>query len=123
MPKRKSHTTLLPWMSAKPDGKERRFLQVGNSLLLSKRFQALGTGPRMLYLCMAMESGGRRAFRLPRQAAGKYGIPSSSLRRYVRQLAAAGFLTVRSNRNLRIPNDYAFCTDWRREEGPSPGNM
>lgn len=119
MSRRKSGGTMLPWMSAKPDCKERRFLQVGNSLLLSKKFQALGPGPRMLYLCMAMESGGRRTFLLPRSAAKKYGVPSTSLRRYIRQLADGGFVKVTSYKNLRKPNVYEFTSAWRTD-GPSP---
>ena len=113
MSRRKSGGTMLPWMSAKADGREKRFLQVGNSLLLSKKFQSLGTGARLLYLCMAMESGGRRTFLLPRMAAKKYGVPSTSLRRYISQLADGGFIKVSSNKNLRKPNVYAFSSAWR----------
>lgn len=113
MSRRKSGGTMLPWMSAKADGREKRFLQVGNSLLLSKRFQALGTGARLLYLCMAMESGGRRTVLLPQTAAKKYGVPSTSLRRYISQLADGGFIKVSSNKNLRKPNVYAFSSAWR----------
>lgn len=110
---------MLPWMSAKADGREKRFLQVGNSLLLSKKFQSLGTGARLLYLCMAMESGGRRTFLLPRTAAKKYGVPSTSLRRYIKQLADGGFIKVSSNKNLRKPNVYEFSSAWRTDD-PSP---
>ena len=119
MSRRKSGGTMLPWMSAKADGREKRFLQVGNSLLLSKKFQSLGTGARLLYLCMAMESGGRRTFLLPRTAAKKYGVPSTSLRRYIKQLADGGFIKVTSNKNLRKPNVYEFSSAWRTDD-PSP---
>lgn len=119
MSRRKSGGTMLPWMSAKADGREKRFLQVGNSLLLSKKFQSLGTGARLLYLCMAMESGGRRTFLLPRTAAKKYGVPSTSLRRYIKQLADGGFIKVSSNKNLRKPNVYEFSSAWRTDD-PSP---
>ena len=46
---------------------KKRFIQVGNSLLLSKQFHALSTGSRFLYFCMAMESGGRKNFILPQK--------------------------------------------------------
>ena len=62
MSKRKHGPTIVPALSAKVDNKEKRFIQVGNSLLLSKQFHALGTGSRFLYFCMAMESGGRKNF-------------------------------------------------------------
>lgn len=119
MSRRKSGGTMLPWMSAKADGREKRFLQVGNSLLLSKKFQSLGTGARLLYLCMAMESGGRHTFLLPRTAAKKYGVPSTSLRRYIKQLADGGFIKVTSCKNLRKPNVYEFSSAWRTDD-PSP---
>ena len=60
--KRKHGPTIVPALSAKVDNKEKRFIQVGNSLLLSKQFHALSTGSRFLYFCMAMESGGREEF-------------------------------------------------------------
>lgn len=106
-------STISPWLSARDDNREGRFIQVGNSLLLSKKFQLLGAGARFLYFCMAMESGGRREFLFPEAAAKKYGIPSSSFRRYLRELETKGFLTIRSMKNLRQPNRYAFSYDWK----------
>ena len=41
MSKRKHGPTIVPALSAKVDNKEKRFIQVGNSLLLSKQFHAL----------------------------------------------------------------------------------
>ncbi len=69
MSKRKHGPTIVPPLSANVDNKEKRFIQVGNSLLLSKQFHALSTGSRFLYLCMAMESGGRKDFILPQKDA------------------------------------------------------
>lgn len=57
MSKRKHGPTIVPALSAKVDNKEKRFIQVGNSLLLSKQFHALSTGSRFLYFRMAMGSG------------------------------------------------------------------
>ena len=101
-------TALLPWLSAKPDGKDRRFIQVGNSLLLSKRFQSLSAGARWLYLSMAMESGGRREFIFPLSSAKKYGISSTCLRRQIAELKASGLLQVDCMRCIREPNVYRF---------------
>lgn len=67
--KRKHGPTIVPALSAKVDNKEKRFIQVGNSLLRSKQFHALSTGSRFLYFCMAMESGGRKNFILPQKDA------------------------------------------------------
>ena len=69
MSKRKHGPTIVPPLSANVDNKEKRFIQVGNSLLLSKQFHALSTGSRFLYFCMAMESGGRKNLILPQKDA------------------------------------------------------
>ena len=115
---KKVKTGLVPWLSAKADGREKRFIQVGNTLLLSQKFQSLGAGARQLYFCMAMESGGRRQFIFPQSAAKKYGITPSSLRRHVKELEDAGFLIVHSLQNLRLPNEYEFSLRWK--ESPLP---
>ena len=105
---------LSPWLSAKGDCREGRFIQVGNSLLLSTRFQVLSAGAKHLYLCMAMEAGGRRSFKLPHSAAAKkYGVPSRSFDRYVAELVSAGFIKKDSGKTTRTPNEYLFLLDWK----------
>lgn len=121
MSKYRSRPTIVPWLSAKPDAREKRFIQVGNTLLLSCKFQELGAGARYLYLCMAMESGGRTAFILPQAAAKKYGISPSSLRRYINELESKKFIEVHSMKNLRKPNQYRFSFEWKAPSfHPSP---
>lgn len=83
MSKRKHGPTIVPALSAKVDNKEKRFIQVGNSLLLSKQFHALSTGSRFLYFRMAMESGvyGDNVFEkcgINRDGAGEVGKPRYS---------------------------------------------
>ena len=73
--KYKSKVELVPWMSASPDNVEKRFIQVGNSLLFNKEFQSLGAGSQMLYLCMSMESAGKRRFIFPQAAAKSIRSP------------------------------------------------
>ncbi len=109
---------ILPWLSARADRSEGRFLQIGNSLLLSKAFQNLSAGAQMLYVNMAMESGGRRDFIFPRSAAKKYGVSPRSLLRYIDELAGAGFIEKASMANLRQPNEYRFSFIWKEEKPP-----
>ncbi len=109
---------IRPWLSARADCSEGRFLQIGNSLMLSKPFQALSPGAQMLYLCMALESGGRREFIFPRTAAKKYGVKHRSLLRYIDELSDAGFIDKTSLRNLRQPNEYSFSFRWKEERPP-----
>ena len=104
---------IRPWLSARADNREGRFLQIGNSLLLSDRYQALSAGAKSLYLAMAMESGGRKYFVFPQSAAHKYGMPDTSFWRYVAELEKAGFIERQSNKNTRTANDYCFCLRWK----------
>lgn len=97
---------------------KKRFIQVGNSLLLSKQFHALSTGSRFLYFCMAMESGGRKNFILPQKDAKKYGIAPSSLRKHINELEAARFIRVYSGKPTREPNRYEFCLSWKLPPSP-----
>ena len=67
MGRRKSarNVEIRPWLSAKADGKEGRFIQIGNSFLLEFRkepLNKLSLGARWMYLCMTMESAGHRDF-------------------------------------------------------------
>ena len=117
--RRKAGATLRPWLTARVDCDEKRFIQLGNTLLLSYRFQRLSHGARYCYLCMTMEAGPRREFRLPRSAAKKYGIPHSSLCRYIRELEAGGWIEVRSMKALRKPNEYRFALTWKGIYPPS----
>ena len=121
MPKYKSKPTIVPWLSAKLDNREKRFIQVGDSLLFSKAFLELHVGARYLYFCMAMESGGKRNFQLPTAAAQKYGIKPSSFWTYVRELEDKRFIVSRSNKHLRQPNDYSFSDGWKTIS-PAPIN-
>ena len=79
--RKRSSRTVLPWLTARSDGKEGRFIQVGNSLLLDKRVQKLSGNALRLYLCMAMESGGKRHFLFPQAVGKKYGVPLFDLKR------------------------------------------
>ena len=113
-PKAAVNCKILPWLSARTDGKEKRFLQVGNSLLLSDQMQHLKHGARYLYLCMALEAGGKREFTFPASAAKKYGIHENSFDRYKEQLISAGFIRIKaSGRLTREKNIYEFRFDWK----------
>lgn len=109
----KKHRPLSPWLSAKSDNQELRFVQVGNSLLFSKAYQSLSAGARHLYICMAMECGGRSTFRFPLGAAPKYGIAGTSFRRYIVELEQHGFIVRESMQNLRKANIYHFSGEWK----------
>lgn len=118
MSRKKRQHSLSPWLSEREDGCEKRFIQVGNTLLLSKAFQRLKPGARQLYLCMAMEAGGRRDFLFPQAAAKKYGFAPRTFWEYVRELEEHRFILCRSMRNLRRPNEYRFSFVWKGVRSP-----
>ena len=115
MSRKKHGDTIKPWLSARSDCKEGRFIQCGNSLLLSPKYHQLTAGAQMLYLCMCMESGGRKDFVFPLSAAKKYGISKNSLTRHIAELKKLGFIEVQSMKNLRLPNEYSFSFFWKQE--------
>lgn len=124
MPRRRSGATLLPWLSAQQDGKERRFLQVGNTLLLDKRFHALSSGARYLFLCMAMEAGGKRSVSFSRGVtARKYGISKNSFTRHCSELEASGFIRrIECGDFLQFsPAVYEFSHEWKAKPAPQDG--
>ncbi len=120
MPRKKAagNCSILPWLSGKGDNKEGRFVQVGNSLLLSRDFQTLTAGARWLYLCMTMEAGGKREFAFSHSAAKKYGIPGSSFDRQIQELKEAGFVEVvpDEDRAQFAPNRFRFCFGWKMQK-------
>lgn len=88
---------LKPWLTNKAPGSKTngRFIQVGNSLLMNKRFQTLSTGAKYLYFCMAMEAGAKNDFAFSKGvAARKYGIAMTSFERHRRELENAGFISL-----------------------------
>ena len=108
------HCEIKGWLSARADCKEGRFLQLGNSLLLSKDFQRLKLTTQHCYICMALEAGGQKCFKFPLSAAKKYNISSSTLRRCTEELEKEGFIKIESNANIRKANQYEFIFDWKQ---------
>ena len=107
MPRHKSarNCSIPDWMSARPDNSEGRFIQVGNSLLLSRKFGELKASSQILYICMAMEAGGKREFTFPESAAKKYHFSTATFRRSLAEL---------------IEHDVLQYTSMEREIGKTP---
>ncbi len=117
-PKSAKNCVIQPWLSEKTDCREGRFIQVGNSLLLSKTFQALNGTAQNLYFCMCMESGGKRDVKFTHSQAKKYGISSTSFERAVKELQEKHFIElVRDGSGYRpqyAPNVYRFVFEWKK---------
>lgn len=123
MARKNNNGQLLPWMSARLDCKEKRFLQVGNSLFFSPAFQQLNAGCQMLYLCMAIEAGGKREVTFSQKTARKYGIPKSSFDRQIKELRKVGFveISVEGNPWQFKPSVYRFSFTWKQNAQPQNG--
>ena len=120
MSRRKSakNVPIPGWLSANLDCKEGRFIQVGNSLLLSEDFQALKPTTQNLYLCLAMESGGRPVVKLSHSAAlRKYGMPHTTYDRAVKELVAKGFIERVNDEEYSQfrTNEFRFSTVWKQK--------
>ncbi|MFR8916395.1 MAG: hypothetical protein ACLVGP_02540 [Oscillospiraceae bacterium] len=123
-------SNLKPWLTDKAPGSKTngRFIQVGNSLLMNKQFQALSTGAKYLYFCMAMEAGAQNDFAFPKGvAARKYGIATTSFERHRRELESAGFICILNSPSDSEPkaqfaaNRFRFSFEkWR--DGTTPRN-
>ncbi|MCD7761994.1 MAG: hypothetical protein LUI14_02130 [Lachnospiraceae bacterium] len=127
MPSRKSakDCQILPWLSAKKDCKEGRFLQIGNSLMLSENFQKLSVGARWVYLALCMESGGKRTVKFPHSAAKKFGISPRSYDRQIKELLDAKFIEPATVSKYQ-GNQFYFSLEWkgvRQSDAPTPQNL
>lgn len=108
-------TPILWYLSANTNSREGRYIQVGNSLLLSKKFQELSRDARYLYQCLAMEAGGKSAVEFPEKAFTKYGIPVRTGRRLIEELVRKGFIARNSGWTTREPNIYTFLP-WKSDQ-------
>lgn len=105
---------ILPWQSARPDCKEKRFMQTGYPLMLSDPIRELSHGAFRLYMAMMSEAGSKREFTFPASTAERYGIPRSSFDRFKIELIRAGFIRIKeSGRLTREKNVYEFVFDWK----------
>lgn len=96
---------------------EGRFIQIGNSLLLSKKYQALSGKTQSLYFALAMEAGGKPIVELSHGAAErKYGIVRSTYDRAIKELVATGFFeqVIGEDRSQFATNVFRFSLAWKK---------
>ena len=116
MENKKGRVPIIPWLSARYDHAEKRFIQVGNTLIMSKEWQELSAGARLLYLSMAMEAAGLQQFVFPLAVAKKHGFCAGSFRRYIPELIEHGFIElVKSGKETRTKNVYCFAFGWKKK--------
>ena len=113
--KQKPIADIKPWLSAEKNCVEGRFIQVGNSLMLSKPIQVLTANARWLMICMAMESGRSRRFVFTHSTAEKYGLSASTFDEAKKQLLQIGYIKIVNNEdyNQYKANEFEFISDWK----------
>ncbi len=119
MPRRKvaKNIELKPWLSGNRDSRDGRFIQIGNSLLLSKTFNKLSGNAIKTYFALCMESGGKPTASLSRASAEKkYGINEATFERSIKALIAAGFIACDFDDNPHKfkANVYRFQMGWKQ---------
>lgn len=106
---------ITPWLSANRDGSEGRFIQLGNSFLDAELVQKLSGNAFRLYLCMVMESNGKRDFTFTRSTAKNYGLAETSFENAKKELENEGFIRrIYSLENSRTARGtYTFSLEWK----------
>lgn len=123
MSRGKKSDTIKPWLSARGDCKEGRFIQTGNSFVLSAAVHELTDGAKWTYQCMCMESGGKRTFTFSEADAKKYGIKPRSLRNHIAKLIEHKFITAARLGHAGQKNQYTFSLEWKLSERPRWNNF
>lgn len=112
---------ILPWLSGNQNNREKRFLQIGNTLLFDEKYKTLRPAARQLYVCMAMEACGKSQFEFPHRAAKKYGFSGTSFDNYARELQQAGFIEKIKQEEQFAVARYQFTFAWKQKSHPNLG--
>lgn len=106
-------TPFFSWETTKPNGIEKRYIRMGDTQMLHPAMLSLSHSAFRVYAYMKIESGGHKEFEYPyskfKKIISKQGFQSA-----LAELVEKGFIKVtQKNKNLRIPNKYAFSDDWK----------
>lgn len=111
---KKGGYTVSPWLSARTDCREPRYIQAGVTLFEHPAFQELTPAQRLLYLAMCLDAGGKRKFTFSKARFTHYGVSNATARTAIDALIDAGFITrLYSGRTTREPSAYAFSDQWK----------
>lgn len=123
MSKRKrAITPFPPWESKKPDGIEKRYIRLGDTMMVSDAVLYLPGNAFKVYCFMRLESAGRRQFKFPRNKYIAY-LSTPTFIKAVRELEERGIIDVlERNGNMRKANVYQFSDRWKDyvEPGKKP---
>jgi len=111
------------WQTTIDNGYEKRYIRMGNSLMLHPSILGLNPLAYKIYTYMLLECGGKAEFEFPyakfRKIASKDGFQKA-----VKELVEVGFIdVVQRNANLRKPNLYRFSVRWKNYKPPTDGDI
>lgn len=105
---------LPSWATAKADGIEQRFIQLGNTLLLHPAWSELSSNAARVYIHMMLESGGNIEFTMPGRVYKRF-TTKPAFQRAKAELIEAGFISeVKSGESTRTDSIYRFCFEWKK---------
>ncbi len=117
MAKRKI-TPFSPWETLNADGKEKRYIRIANTQLVSPVMRSLSNSAFRIYTNMRMESGGNISFTFPYSKYKSY-MTRPTFEKVVDELVNTGFIeVVQRNANLRKANVYRFSEGWKNYVPP-----
>lgn len=103
----------MGWCSATPDGKDKRFSQVGVSFFEHPAVLGMTPSEFKLYMYAIKEAGQSREFELPRTVYKKMMSPST-FHNAMRGLVRKGFIEITlKGKTTRENNRYRFVFDWK----------
>lgn len=107
-----------PWESKNASGIEKRYIRLGDTLLCSAAARGLSPSAFKALIYMKIEAAGKKNFQFP---CHKYidFMSKPTFYKAIKELEEVGFIDIISrNKNLRIPNEYAFSSRWQNYKRP-----
>ena len=112
--KHKTNYSISPWLTAKADCREPKYIQCGVTLFEHPAFKRLTPAQRCLYLAMCLDAGGHREFTFSKARIEHYGFSYATGRDAINALIAGGFIIkLFSGQTTREKNGYAFSERWK----------
>jgi len=112
MPRNKI-TPFAPWETRKNNGKEERYIRMGNSQMLHPAIMNLSHSAFRVYTYMKLESAGKISFTFPKSKWKEF-ISPAGFQSAKNELCQAGLIEVeQKNAFLRKANVYRFSVDWK----------
>lgn len=121
MSRQKKKTPFPSWTTKTSNGIEKRYIRIGNSLMLSKVYQMLSNSAKVIYSYMLLESGSNREFEFTASIYLKL-MSRDTFFKARNELIEKGFIEIKQNNaNIRKANVYAFSEAWKEKDKEERG--